>query len=402
MINAGLDLRTGILCARRMKVLIVPDKFKGTLTAHAAADLIATGWRAARQNDQLELLPMSDGGDGFGEVLAGLLKVKVQTVATIDAAHRPHDSQWWWQPAKGVAIVESAQVIGLALLPPKKFHPFELDTFGLGGVVQAAQFRDVKQILIGIGGSATNDGGFGVARALGWKFRDGTGREIERWTELESLKTVVEPRQQSKRCEVIVAVDVQNPLLGSAGASRIYGPQKGLQAEDIALAEACLTQLARVTERDLRLPHAASEPGTGAAGGLGFGLRCFLGAKLQSGFELFARTSRLEDRIRASDLVITGEGTIDASTLMGKGVGEVASLCHKNGVPCIGLAGTLALPVEAAHSAVPFVRSYGIVPQLTTPEEAKRNPDRWLPRLAARAAGYCSQARLQKPSSKTD
>lgn len=385
-----------------MNVLIIPDKFKGTLTAHAAADLISTGWREARPDDHLTLLPMSDGGDGFGEVLAELLNMKVQTVATIDAARRPRQAQWWWQPEKGIATVESAQVVGLALLPSKRFHPFELDTFGLGAVLQAAQACNPERILIGIGGSATNDGGFGVARALGWEFRDGTGRAIESWTHLESLKTIAEPRSQAKRCETNVAVDVQNPLLGPAGASRIYGPQKGLRPEDMSRAEACLARLAQVTEDQLRLPEAAHEPGAGAAGGLGFGLRCFLDAKLQSGFALFARLARLDDRIRASDLVLTGEGSIDHSTLMGKGVGEVAALCRRHGVPCVGLAGTLALPLEKGESASIFACAYGIAPELTAPEEAIQNPGLWLPRLAAKAAESCSRAELQKPGSKIE
>jgi glycerate kinase len=141
-----------------------------------------------------------------------------------------------------------------------------------------------------------------------------------------------------------------------------------------------------VTGEKLGLPQAAEEPGSGAAGGLGFGLRCFLKARLQSGFALFAQTAQLEDRIRASNLVITGEGTIDSSTLMGKGVGEVASLCQRHGVPCLGLAGTLELPQRQTGDSTGFARSYGIVPQLTTPEEAQGSPNVWLPRLAAKAA----------------
>jgi glycerate kinase len=369
-----------------MNVLVVPDKFKGTLTAYAAAELIASGWRNVRPRDHLEILPMSDGGDGFGEVLARLLDVKARTTATIDAAHRPRDAQWWWQSKKSIAIIESAQVIGLALLPPKRFHPFQLDTVGLGLVIQAALSQHPEQILIGIGGSATNDGGFGLARSLGWKFLDGAGRKISAWTKLESLHALVEAPGPAKPCEIAVAVDVQNPLLGPSGASRIYGPQKGLRPQDMALAEACLRQLARVTGEKLGLPQAAEEPGSGAAGGLGFGLRCFLKARLQSGFALFAQAAQLEDRIRASDLVITGEGAIDSSTLMGKGVGEVASLCQRHGVPCLGLAGTLELPQRQTGDSTGFARTYGIVPQLTTPEAAQGSPNVWLPRLAAKAA----------------
>src|SRR6266545_2142160 len=166
-----------------LKVLIAPDKFKGTLSAGEAATAIADGWRKVRPKDELDLLPISDGGDGFGEVISALLRAKPQTVKTEDAAHRPCEATWWWEAKTKTAIVESARVIGLAMLPPGKFHPFELDTFGLGAVLRAAQEKAAKQILIGIGGSATNDGGFGLARSLEWRFVDNHGHPVERWTE---------------------------------------------------------------------------------------------------------------------------------------------------------------------------------------------------------------------------
>ena len=368
-----------------LKVLIVPDKFKGTLTAQAAAELIARGWQEARPEDRMELLPMSDGGDGFGEVLSRLLAVEVQTTSTVDAAHGPRSAQWWWEPKSKTAIIESAQIVGLALLPPGKYHPFALDTFGLGNVIQAAVESGAQRCLIGIGGSATNDAGFGLARALGWKFTGETGAPIHAWTELASLRQIIPPEKRRTPAEVVVAVDVQNPLLGERGATRIYGPQKGIRPEDFATAESCLERLAKVAVADLRLAQ-PSVPGDGAAGGLGFGLRCFLGARLESGFNLFARYARLEARIQAADLVITGEGAIDASTLMGKGVGEIANLCRLHRVPCLGLAGTLALSPAAESTSEKFARAYGIVPQLTSAELAKNEASVWLPRLAAQAA----------------
>src|SRR5437867_6385695 len=210
-----------------LNVLIVTDKFKGTLNAQAAAELIALGWREARPQDRLELLPMSDGGDGFGEVLVRLLKLEERTIATLDAAHTPLQAKWWWDPGTSTAIIESAGIIGLALLPAKKFHPFDLDTFGLGAALQAATDIGARHCLTGIGGSATNDGGFGVARSLGWQFLDEREHLIERWTELDRLNRVRPPTAAAtaalQKMTVTVAVDVQNPLLGAAGASRIYG-----------------------------------------------------------------------------------------------------------------------------------------------------------------------------------
>ncbi len=373
-----------------MNVLIVPDKFKGTLTAQAAAALIAEGWQRARPEDRLSLLPMSDGGDGFGGVLANLSKAEMHSTRTTDAAGRPHEANWWWDATTDTAIIESAGIIGLALLPPGKFHPFNLDTSGLGIVLREAAARGARRFLIGIGGSATNDGGFGVARFLGWRFLKEDGGQIVDWTGLHSLSRVMPPESSQPDGKFVVAVDVQNPLLGPTGASRIYGPQKGLRPEDFPTAEAALERLAAITERDLGMPGAAQEPGTGAAGGLGFGLRCFLHAKLESGFEIFSRIAKLRGQIRQSDLVLTAEGAIDASTLMGKGVGEVAAMCREEDVPCIGLAGTLALDGAGEASARLFQHTYGIVPQLTDPADARSNPSKWLPELSYLAASKAS------------
>ena len=285
-----------------LKVLIAPDKFKGTLTATAAAGAIAAGWRHARARDVLQLLPMSDGGDGFGDVVRALLHAEARTVKTLDAAHRSCEARWWWEPKSKTAIIESARVIGLAMLPAGRFHPFNLDTFGLGTVISAARAEGAKRLLVGIGGSATNDGGFGLARALGWKFFDKGGKLIERWTRLNALARIRPPRRR-KFGKIVVAVDVQNRLLGPRGATRVYGPQKGLRSSDFALAESCLRQLARVARRPFGQDYARL-PGAGAAGGLGFGLMAFLGVRLEPGFALFARHAKPSRCLRAADLEI--------------------------------------------------------------------------------------------------
>ncbi len=363
-----------------LKVLIIPDKFKGTLTARQAAEAMARGWRKNRPQDILELLPMTDGGDGFGEIIGDLLRAKVRTVATVDAAHRPCRAQWWWEPKSKTVIIESAGVIGLAGLPLKKFHPFELDTFGLGAVIRAAVKKGALRCLMGIGGSATNDAGFGLARALGWTFLDRSGKQITRWTQLDLLATVRPPGPRRWFLKLIVAVDVQNPLLGACGCSRVYGPQKGLTPEDFPHAERCLRRLAAVMKEQFHRDHAL-EPGAGAAGGLGFGLGCFLGAELRPGFELFSRKSNLIQRLRRADLVITGEGAMDASTFMGKGAGEVARLCLKLQIPCIGLAGQ----ITGRHRAGLFATEHSLT-ELTSVENATQKPAHWLERLTALAA----------------
>jgi glycerate 2-kinase len=334
-----------------------------------------------RPRDSLVLLPITDGGDGFGDGMGELLRAKVVSTQTVDAAHRPCFAKWWWEPKTKTAIIESASAIGLAMLPPKRFHPFELDTFGLGRLIQAASNKGAIRCLIGIGGSATNDGGFGMARALGWSFVDDTGEMIEKWTELARLKNIKLPQQTHSFNELLVAVDVQNPLLGKRGATRIYGPQKGLQPMDFPLAERCLRRLARVAKTELGLDF-TKFPGSGAAGGLGFGLATFARGGLEPGFELFAEQADLDQRLGQADLVITGEGCIDHSTLMGKGVGQIAKKCNKRKIPCIAVSGVTHTDVRVSRI---FDQVHALL-DVTSKRQAVTSAAYWLERLAQRIA----------------
>lgn len=363
-----------------LKILIAPDKFKGTLTARAAAQAIAHGWRKTRPQDALTLLPMSDGGDGFGEIMGRLLGAKVQTVRTVDAARRPCTARWWWEQKTRTAVIESAGVIGLAMLPPGTFHPFALDTFGLGAVIQAASAKGAQRCLIGIGGSATNDGGFGLARALGWEFLDRAGGLIKCWTDLHTLAEVRAPRRRRWFKELLVAVDVQNQLLGRRGATHVYGPQKGLKPSELAAAENNLRRLARVMSREGL--NFQTHPGAGAAGGLGFGLLTFFGGRTEPGFDLFARYSKLEERLRPADWVITGEGGLDASTLMGKGVGQIARRCCELRIRCLALAGEINNRSKILRR---FSEAHALT-DLTSLKSAKSNPELWLGDLARQVA----------------
>ena len=404
-----------------MRILIAPDKFKGTLTARQAAEAIALGWRKTRPDDTLTLLPISDGGDGFGSVLGEALGAKPQRISTVDAAHRKCVAKWWWQPETHTAIIESANVIGLAMLPRGKFHPFQLDTFGLGKVLHAAAKKGAKKIILGIGGSATNDGGFGLARALGWEFLDARGERIEQWTQLHALAEIRRPKSL-KLPKIIVAVDVENPLLGKRGATRVYGPQKGLRAEDFAIAEKNLRRLAMVakqqvevgskfvvaavcdrrfakTQEERRSQTAATgqsrflkpllgfdftyAQGAGAAGGLGYGLATFARGELRPGFELLAKTTRLASYLDGCDLVITGEGSLDASSLMGKGAGALAQLCRARKIPVIGLSGVLQ---DSPKLRKLFAHACSLT-QITTPDQARSRAAHWLEILAKQTAG---------------
>lgn len=377
----GRRLCLGLLIPNlgRLRVLVIPDKFKGTLPAGAAARALAAGWRRVRPGDDLEILPLTDGGDGFGEVMGQLLGAKRRWLVSKDAAHRPRRASWWWEPRCRTALLESAQIIGLALLPPGRFHPFELDTWGLG--IALGRLHGADNCVLGIGGSATNDGGFGMARALGWQFLARSGRPINSWTELHALERAVPPPRRRLFARFRVAVDVRNPLLGPCGATRVYGPQKGIRSKDVRLAEGCLARLARVMQKQFGRDW-ASAPGAGAAGGLGFGLMAFAGAKLEQGFNLFSGEAKLLQRLRAADLVLTAEGAIDASTFMGKGVGQLAALCRQLNLTCILFAGQISSHSRRRRAAQRIYALSGF----TSITQAKAHPAFWLAKAAEQAA----------------
>jgi len=367
------------------QVLIIPDKFKGSLQAREAAEAIAYGWAAACPGDTLSLLPMSDGGDGFGPVMASALNLEKQVFEGINAAGQARQAAWWLDAESRQAVVETAESSGLALLPRGRFHPFDLDTRGVGTLLLAVGQGGVTRCIAGIGGSATNDGGFGMARSLGWVFLDLAGKAIDRWCELDCLASIQAPTKKTWP-RVTVASDVQNPLLGIDGATRVFGPQKGLRPGDFAKADVCLGRLAKVAAEALGTDFSVT-PGAGAAGGLGFGMMAFAGATIEPGFDVFANATDLETKIVEADIVVTAEGAIDEQTLMGKGTGQVARLCQRLGKPCIGLAGQLTLgQAQGNREEELFSRLAGMVPDLTGEREAMADAATHLQRLANQEA----------------
>ncbi len=360
-------------------VLIAPDKFKGTLTAPQAAQAIANGWRAARPQDEIVEQPISDGGDGFGPLLAAALGAEKIPVQTVNADDQPITACYWKAP-NGSALVESANIIGLAMLRDDQRRPMAIDSTGLGIALQQLSQSEAKEIIVGIGGSATNDGGFGAARALGWIFLDEQSREIKRWTELSQLTKIVRP-QNAFPFPITVAVDVQNPLLGAQGCSRIFGPQKGLRESDLPQAEAALARLADIWTNQTG-ENTATRPGAGAAGGLGFGLNCFAGATIQPGFDLFAEATGLPKMLSHADWMITGEGSMDQQTAMGKGVGELAQLARQNNCRTIVLSGM----IEGREALQPHFDQIRALTEITSPSKAKENAAQWLEELAHQTA----------------
>jgi glycerate kinase len=257
----------------------------------------------------------------------------------------------------GTAVIEMAAAAGLVLLRPEERDPRLTTTFGVGQMIAAALDEGAGRIIVGVGGSATNDGGAGMAEALGARFLDAEGRELARGGAALADLTRIDPSGMDARIEkieVIAATDVTNPLCGREGASIVYGPQKGASAEVARELDAALRRFGKVVERDLGMA-VIGVPGAGAAGGLGAGLIAFLGANIRPGFEIVAEVTRLGERIAAADLVVTGEGRLDGQTAYGKAVWRVAELARSSRVPVIAVPGALGEGWEPLREAVDVV-----------------------------------------------
>lgn len=322
-----------------MRVLIAIDKFKGSITAPQAAAAIQTALQQSHPQLECDLCPIADGGEGTAEaVIAALSGAWVQT-GTFDAQNRPVSARYGLvKDAKNLqAIMEMSAASGLAMVSDLPLDPATASTHGTGFLMLDAVKRGARRLVIGIGGSATNDGGIGMAAALGFRFFDAEGQPLPPVMLAMDRLARIEPSARSFP-EILVACDVNNPLLGPHGCTRVYGPQKGVR--DFEFFESRLERLADIVKRDLGVDH-RKVPGSGAAGGLGFGLMSFCGARLTSGFDLIADLVHLRDRIAAADLVITGEGRLDAQTLHGKGPMGVADLARALGKPVAAFAGAI-------------------------------------------------------------
>jgi glycerate kinase len=320
-----------------MHILIANDKFKGSLPAEKAGFHIKNSLGKVFPQASFDLCPIADGGEGTALAMTTALAGESILCASEDAQGRPIQAHFGWVPETATAVMEMSAASGLAIVQDLELNPFTANTLGTGILIQFALAKGARRILIGIGGSATNDGGLGVALALGYTFKK-AGQAFK-----PTLETVLEADQLEKPSalpsfELIVACDVDNPLLGPRGATRVYGPQKGVR--DFVWFERRLEHLADLARRDLGVDP-RDVPGAGAAGGLGFGLMAFLGGRLVSGFDMVATQVGLEARIAAADLVITGEGRLDEQSLQGKGPVGVARLARRLGKKIVGVAGSI-------------------------------------------------------------
>jgi glycerate kinase len=326
-----------------MRIVIAPQALKGSLSAAEAGEAIARGIRAVLPEAELAIVPVADGGEGTVAALVAATGGHIVQQTVTGPLGEPVEAFFGLLGDGRTAAIEMASCAGLPLVPPERRDPRITTTYGVGELIRAALEHGCRHLIIGIGGSATNDGGAGMAQALGAQLLDAAGQEIARGgAALATLAHIsletLDPRLREATVEV--ACDVTNPLCGPLGASAVYGPQKGATASMVAELDAALAHYADVIARDLGR-EVRDIPGAGAAGGLGAGLLAFLQARLRPGAEIVLEAVQLEARLQGADLLITAEGQIDRQTAYGKSVGAVASLAQRLHVPVLALAGGL-------------------------------------------------------------
>ena len=327
-----------------MRVLIAPDKFKGSLNAREVADSIATGVRDVLPDAAIEIVPIADGGEGTADVIGQACAGEWVTCAARDALGREITARYVWVRDRTLVVTEMSEAAGMWRIASRERDAFQANTYGVGEMLLDAARRGAGEVIIGLGGSATNDGGFGMARALGFRFLADQHELTNGPAELVNLTRIVRDGEvlaaasTSNLPRIIGAADVTNPLLGARGATRTFGPQKGATPDQLSTLEAALTRLADVVARDLGCDFREAA-GAGAAGGLGFGLMSFCGATIRPGFDLVAEMLDLDAAIQRADVVITGEGALDHQTLAGKAPAGVARLARKLGKRVFAIVG---------------------------------------------------------------
>ena len=325
-----------------MKIVVAIDSFKGSLSTFASAEAVKEGIHAVEPSAEVEICPLADGGEGTVAAVVGATGGKLSTVTVTGPLGERVCAEYGVIPASKTAVIEMASAAGITLVPTHLRNPLLTTTYGVGELIlHAIRENGCRNFLIGIGGSATNDGGVGMLRALGFRFLDANGNDIPHGAQgLDLLKKIdvkaVLP--ELKECKFEVACDVKNPLCGKNGCSSVYGPQKGATPGMVESMDAALSAYAVLTAQTLGRAD-ADYPGAGAAGGMGFAFLSDLGADLVSGIELVMRVTHLEEKLKDADLVVTGEGRLDAQSCMGKAPVGVARAAKKYGKPVIAFCG---------------------------------------------------------------
>ena len=327
-----------------MRYIVVLDSFKGSLTSLEAGDAVKNAILDFDKNSDVVVLPLADGGEGTVDAMYEGLGGTLVEVSFTGPLQEKVNAKYCILPDGKTAVIEMASAAGLTLVPENKRNPLKTTTYGVGEIIKDAINRGCRKFIVGIGGSATNDGGTGMLSALGYKFLDKSGTEIPLGAEgLEKLNSIssAEVMPELKNCSFRVACDVTNPLCGEFGCSAVFAPQKGATNEDITKMDLWLENYGDITKK--LFPESDSEyPGTGAAGGLGFAFHSFLNGELKSGVNIILQEIGFEKHILNADVVVTGEGRLDAQTAMGKAPVGVAKIAKKHNKKVIAFAGSVS------------------------------------------------------------
>lgn len=333
------------------KIVIAPDSYKESLSALEVAQAVAAGFRQIFPDAEYVLVPVADGGEGTVDAMVAATGGRRETVVVSGPLGERVEAFYGLTGDGATAVIEMAAASGLALVPPAQRNPLRTSSRGTGELIRAALDAGARRFILGIGGSATNDGGVGMVQALGARLLDAEGRALDgSGGDLARLERIdvsaLDPRLAE--CRIEVACDVDNPLTGPRGASAVFGPQKGATPEMVQVLDANLAHLARIVERDLGVA-VDQVPGAGAAGGMGAAMLAFFGATLKPGIEIVTAAVDLDAQVRDADLVITGEGRIDFQTVHGKTPIGVARVAKRHGKAVIGIAGSLGANVGVVH-----------------------------------------------------
>ena len=363
-----------------MNVLVAMDSFKGSLSTFRGGAAVEEGVKRVFPEANVRISPLADGGEGTVAAIIGARGGEMRRAKVCGPLGESVTASYGFLPDEGVAVIEMAEAAGLTLVPKEKRDPLCTTTYGVGELIRHAVENGARRFIIGIGGSATNDGGVGMLSALGYSFTDAQGEPIPRGAIGLSVLSRISDEgvlKELRECSFTVACDVTNPLCGELGCSAVYAPQKGASEQDVRRMDAWLAQYAALSAKTI--PTADPEhPGSGAAGGLGFAFHAYLGARLESGVSIVLRETELEKHVQNADVVITGEGRLDGQSCMGKAPVGVAALAKKFGKTVIAFAGCVREDAPLCHgygidAFFPILRNPVSVEEAMDQENAYRN-----------------------------
>lgn len=363
-----------------MKAVIAIDSLKGSLSSMEAGNSVAEGIRRVYKDPEIKVAPLADGGEGTVEALSDGMGGRKYSVLVTGPLGDPVWCEYGIMESTKTAVIEMAGAAGLPLVPVEKRNPLYTTTYGVGEVILDAIKKGCRRFIVGIGGSATNDGGVGMLQALGYEFLDKDGKQIPRGARgLKALAEIACDNVVSElmECEFHIACDVTNPLCGEAGCSAVYGSQKGADDDMVVQMDLWMKNYAQVTKK--QFPKADPEyPGAGAAGGMGFAFMAFTRGALESGIKIVLKEIELEKEFRDADVVVTGEGRLDGQTAMGKAPVGVAAMAKRYGIPVIAFSGSVTKEARKCNEKgidafFPILREVGTLEEAMDSKNAKNN-----------------------------